>query len=179
MSTELEDLFISYNTLFQTYLTKLNDKTETQESKINTKTSLDILKREIDSKMQEVNNVMIKQEQAEVNNRSNVGENIQILKEKIIELNSKMTELNQKEEEIKNEYDFEGPYEASLTKTTSTFYKNILFVLLAMFVIGCLIYIYAFPESGKLDMFILGLAIIIVGYYLYDYIVKKNREKAN
>jgi membrane-bound ClpP family serine protease len=177
--TDLTPLFIDYDTKFEAYTNLLKIKTSTSEAKETAKTELEDIKTQIKSKVTAINNIMTTIGPMEQKNRDAVNFNIEKLNDMMDELTIKTTELQEKENEIKNEYQFDGNYEASLIKTTSTFYKNIMFVLLAIFVIGCLIYIYAFPESGKLDMFILGLAIIIVGYYLYDYIVKKNREKAS
>jgi membrane-bound ClpP family serine protease len=177
--TDLTPLFIDYDTKFEAYTNLLKSKTSTSDEKETAKTELEDIKAQIKSKVTAINNIMTTIGPMEQKNREAVDFNIEKLNDMMDELNIKTTELHEKENEIKNEYQFDGNYEESLIKTTSTFYKNIMFVLLAIFVIGCLIYIYAFPESGKLDMFILGLAIIIVVYYLYDYIVKKNREKAS
>ena len=176
---ELVPLIKNYNTNFDAYSNLLKNKSATSFEKEIAKTALDMLNEEIKSKVIEINNIMKKIDPMELKNRERVSSNIEKLNDMMEELNVKTAELHEQENQIKNEYDFQGNYEASLIKTNSTFYKNIMFVLLMIFAIGCLIFIYASPESGKIDMFILGLAIIIVGYYLYDYIVKKKREKAS
>ena len=177
--TDLTPLFIDYDTKFEIYTNLLKIKTSTSEAKETAKTELEDIKAQIKSKVTAINNIMTTIGPMEQKNRDAVDFNIEKLNDMMEELNVKTAELHEQENQIKNEYDFQGNYEASLIKTNSTFYKNIMFVLLMIFAIGCLIFIYASPESGKIDMFILGLAIIIVGYYLYDYIVKKKREKAS
>ena len=63
--------------------------------------------------------------------------------------------------------ELEGNYEESKIKTTSSFIRNMLYILFALFVIGCLVMININPTESKLDMFILALGVIILVYYIY------------
>ena len=63
----------------------------------------------------------------------------------------------------------DGTYEEEELKTTSKFMRNILYILFAFFVIGCLVMIHFKPTEGKLDMFIMALGVIILVYYVYNY----------
>ena len=60
-------------------------------------------------------------------------------------------------------------YEEEDLKTNSNFIKNMLYILFALFVIGCLVMIHLNPTEGKLDMFIMALGVIILVYYIYNY----------
>jgi hypothetical protein len=73
--------------------------------------------------------------------------------------------------------ELDGKYQASHIETASNFSHYILFIILAIFFLGSLIYILKNPDVGNLDLFILALAIVILSYYLYRYIVQKMRQK--
>jgi hypothetical protein len=122
----------------------------------------------------------------ERNNHDSVDSIIGQIRIKLVELDNKKKELETVEsiitpEERKaaayTEEELIAQYDASVFKTESNFSKYILYLILLLFVAGCLFYIYVVPESGNLDMFILTLGLIIIGYYLYDYVKKKMRAK--
>ena len=71
------------------------------------------------------------------------------------------------EKEKPNELD--GSYEVAEIKTKSNFMKHLLYVLFGLILVGCLIFIHFFPTEGRLDMFILGLGVIVLVYYIYEY----------
>lgn len=92
------------------------------------------------------------------------------------EFNQMNTEFNELVEDLKKPSELDANYEISRIKTASNFSKYLLFFILMLLVIGCLVYIFKNPEAGNLDMFILGLAIIIFVYYIYQYIMQKGRQ---
>ena len=115
-------------------------------------------------------------------NNAKAKTTIDNIRKKLEELDIKNAELgNFTDEERKaiklSEAELEGSYSASIIKTESKFSIYILYLLLLIFVAVCLFYIYIVPESGNLDMFMLALGIIVIGYYLYDYFTKKMRMK--
>jgi hypothetical protein len=77
--------------------------------------------------------------------------------------------------------ELDGNYESTSIKTTSHWYKYILYLFITIFVAGCLIFIFLAPKpvegqenaSKYIDYFILALAGIITIYYLRDYYNKK------
>ena len=77
-----------------------------------------------------------------------------------------------------DELELDGQYKTTSLNAESKFSKYILYLILLIFVAGCLFYIYMVPKSGNLDMFMLALGIIIIGYYIYDYVVKKMRARS-
>ena len=88
---------------------------------------------------------------------------------KINSMNTAFTNLRA-EKEKPNELD--GNYEVAETKTKSNFMKHLLYVLFGLILAGFLIFIHFFPTEGRLDMFILGLGVIILVYYIYEYYEK-------
>ena len=90
------------------------------------------------------------------------------------EMNAEFQVLN---DALKIPSELDGKYQASHIETASNFSHYILFIILAIFFLGSLIYILKNPDVGNLDLFILALAIVILSYYLYRYIVQKMRQK--
>ena len=76
-----------------------------------------------------------------------------------------LNEINAKN----NPIELDGQYDETKVKTTSSFIKNIFYILFAIFVIVCLVVLNISPTESKLDMFILALGIIILVYYIYNY----------
>jgi len=79
--------------------------------------------------------------------------------------------------ELNKPIELEGNYEMTRIKTTANFGHYVLFLICTIFIFGCLIYVFNNPEVGNIDLFILALAVIILAYYLYMYIVMKMRQK--
>ena len=75
--------------------------------------------------------------------------------------------------ELNKPSELDGNYEVAQIKTTSSFMKKLLYFLLVIIVVGCLVMLKISPTEGKLDMFILGLGVIILVYYIYDYFQKR------
>lgn len=92
----------------------------------------------------------------------------------IKEINGTFRELDIK---LKIPDKFDANFEITKVQSSSNFNQYILYFIFAIFIIGCLIYISKKPEAGNIDMFILALAILIIIYYLYDYVVNKNGKK--
>lgn len=90
----------------------------------------------------------------------------------INEINGVFRELDMK---LKIPDLFDANFETAKIESTTNFNKYILYFIFAIFIIGCLIYITKNPEAGNIDMFILVLAVLIIIYYLYDYIMKKKK----
>ena len=106
-------------------------------------------------------------------NRTKINSNVSKL---INTFNVMNVEFDKLEAELEKPIELNGHYEMSKMKTSSNYGNYIMFLLFAIFIIGCLIYIYKNPEGGNLDMFILGLALIILAYYLYEYYVTKIKK---
>jgi hypothetical protein len=71
-----------------------------------------------------------------------------------------------KQEELNT---LDASYHDTHTKSESNFYIYLYYFFLVVFIFGSLLYILKNPQDGNLDMFILGLGIIIFAYYIYDY----------
>ena len=78
--------------------------------------------------------------------------------------------------DLQKPVELEGNYEVSKIQVASNYSHFILFLLCTVFISVSLVYIFKNPEVGNLDMFILGLAVIILIYYIYEYIQKKRRS---
>jgi hypothetical protein len=70
----------------------------------------------------------------------------------------------------------DGNYEMSEIIQKSNFFKYILYLFFAIFVVACLGLLYFFPTAAYLDMFIMILAAIIIIYYSYDYFENRNKK---
>ena len=93
----------------------------------------------------------------------------------LAELNQLKRTFYKLKRELKKPVLLEGNYEVSKLKTDGIYSNFILFILIAIFVIGSLVFIVINPEVGNLDMFMLGLAILIIIYYMYEYYTMKKR----
>ena len=164
-----------YNTAYELHKNKINVK----------KWNLTQLYNTILNKSNAMNSLVSTLPAKERNNHNSVDSIIGQIRIKLVELDNKKKELETVEsiitpEERKaaeyTEEELTAQYDASVFKTESNFSKYILYLILLLFVAGCLFYIYVVPESGNLDMFILTLGLIIIGYYLYDYVKKKMRD---
>jgi hypothetical protein len=127
----------------------------------------------------------------EVSNRSSIDATIGNIRTKLAELNVQKSKLELKDGNLTpaqkeaallkleaDELELDGQYTTTSINTESKFSKYILYLILLIFVVSCLFYIYMVPKSGNLDMFMLALGIIIIGYYIYDYVVKKMRARS-
>lgn len=102
------------------------------------------------------------------NNRDKIRLNTTTLIEQVEKMNAALHDLN--ENNISDSIKLlDGVYEEQDLKTNSNFIKNMLYLLFALFVIGCLVMIHLNPTEGKLDMFIMALGVIILVYYIYNY----------
>jgi len=102
------------------------------------------------------------------NNRDKIRENTTILMEQVEKMNAALHDLNENNISDKIKL-LDGVYEEEDLKTNSNFIKNMLYILFALFIIGCLVMIHLNPTEGKLDMFIMALGVIILVYYIYNY----------
>jgi hypothetical protein len=94
----------------------------------------------------------------------------------VAQLNELQTTYAELVSELKKPVELEGNYEMSGIKTNAIFSNYMLIVLFTLLLLGALIYIFQNPEVGNLDIFILGLGIVILIYYIYEYIVMKKRQ---
>jgi hypothetical protein len=108
-------------------------------------------------------------------NRAKVDASVANLLEKIDEMQKTYHDFNTLLIDEPSKLD--GNYELSNIKTNSNFFKYILYLFFAIFVIGCLSLLHFFPSSAYLDMFIMALAAIIIVYYGYDYFENRNNTK--
>jgi hypothetical protein len=99
--------------------------------------------------------------------------NVQNLLDQVNELKLTYEEL---QEDLKKPVELDGTYEASKIQVESNFSRYILYLLFTIFIVGSLVYIFRNPEVGNLDMFIMALAIIIILYYIYEYIQSLRRS---
>jgi hypothetical protein len=99
-------------------------------------------------------------------NRTRIANNVNTLTTKITQMNAAFEDLRSKQDKP---LELEGHFEVAETKVSSSFMKHWLYILFALVVGGCLIFIHMSPTEGKLDMFILALGGIILVYYGYDY----------
>lgn len=120
----------------------------------------------------DVNNLLNSILPKQGDNQFNMDSNIAPLLKQMEELKVTSAELK-KLDEIPDLFD--ANFEITKLTTTSNFNKYILYFLFAAFVVGCLAYITQNPDSGNLDMFILALAILILVYYVYEYLQLKKR----
>jgi len=162
-------------------ITKLNDKMLSYDKSTNyaieTSSTKYAKNKIIDDKLlREAKNIKIlidnlgpKMQQFNSFSNANYG----ALNQRINELNDTFINLNIN---LKIPDLFDGNFETSQIESTSNFNKYILYFIFAIFIIGCLIYITKNPEAGNIDMFILALAILILAYYLYEYITTKKKN---
>ena len=139
------------------------------------KTALDELYGRIVQKIMALNSLVEKIAPKGTSNRAAIDANYANLLTQYHEMTKQYEELNT---ELNNKTDLlKGNYEVAQLSTTTNFLTYILYIFFAIFIIGCLIYVYMFPEAGNLDMFILALAVIILVYYIYEIILEKYRKK--
>jgi len=79
-------------------------------------------------------------------------------------------------EDYKKPIQLQGNYEVSTIQVQSNFSQYTLYILFTLFIIGSLFHIFKNPEVGNLDMFILALALMILAYYVYEYIQMRKRR---
>ena len=77
--------------------------------------------------------------------------------------------------ELKYPLILEGKEEVTGLAATANFSKYMLLFVFTLFLVISLIHIYKNPELGHLDLFILAIALVILVYYLYEYIQKRKR----
>lgn len=80
------------------------------------------------------------------------------------------------DEQLKKPLLLEGNYEISTIKVESRFSYYMLYIIFTLFIIGSLFIIFKNPEVGNLDTFILILAVMIIIYYIYEYIQMRKRK---
>ena len=163
---EVETLVSSYKMKFSAYMKLLQEPAKNPETE---KMELDDLDAQIKTKVKAINNLMKTLAVTEENNRAKVSENIMPLRDKLEDLNLIQADLNKLLKEKEKEYDLAGNEDASLLKTNASSFKYTLYFLITVFIVGALVYIYTVPESGNLDTFMFILAILVSGYYVYDY----------
>ena len=132
----------------------------------NIKADIDKIYLEISTLSNTINSSLVKLEKKGTVYETSIQTNVNTLLKKIEDMNKAFINLKT-ETEKPNELD--GSYEVSQMKTSSNFMKHLLYILFALLIGGCLIFINIFPTEGKLDMFILGLGVIVLVYYIYDY----------
>jgi len=105
-------------------------------------------------------------------NEETIENNVTNLMNKINAMNVAFTNLKT---ETEKPSELDGNYEVAQIKTKSNFMKHLLYIIFALLIAGCLIFIQISPTEGRLDMFILGLGVIIFTYYVYDYYDKRKK----
>ena len=114
-----------------------------------------------------------------VNNNAEIGINSMKIEETILKIDDEMAKLAYKTQQIMDnnpDYDpelLEGKYQYTKLNTNTNFYKYVVYIFFALFIIVSLIYIYINPDETSLDMFIVSLAVFILMYYIYDYFKNK------
>ena len=128
---------------------------------------------QITQKINALNSLVSKVAPKGTANRAAIDANYTNILAQYTEMKSKYDELLT---ELQNPELLKGNYEVAQLTTNTKYFTYILYIFFTIFIIGCLIYLYMFPEAGNLDMFILALAVIIIVYYTYDVLLKKYRK---
>ena len=177
---ELNGLVAQYSYLYNQYatLSKNPPAVNSNNSEVTTaydstissiKTDIDTLYTKILNMSQTINNILNLAISSENNNEISIQNNVSNLMSKIDAMNKAFSNLNA---EASMPSKLDGEYEVTQLTIKSNFMKHLLYVLFALLIAGCLIFINISPTEGKLDMFILGLGVIIFVYYIYDYFSK-------
>jgi len=160
-----------YNEMIEIYTENIRNK----------RIPVDELSTKIKIKLSEMNALIKTLMPLETNNRSSANQKIKNIRDILTDLELKNAQINnmtpaEKKANEERAKDLEDKHIVSSLKTDSSYSKYMLYFVFMLFVIAGLIYIYIVPESGNLDMFMLFVGLIIIGYYLYDYITIKIRN---
>jgi hypothetical protein len=129
----------------------------------------------------EIKNLVKKTLPSKVTNEAAMDSNVLKINKTIVQLENAITELDRKTTEAYTNnpnYDpeiLEGNYQHSTLYSNSKFYHYSAYILFSIFIIVSLIYIYINPTETSLDIFILALSLLILVYYIYDY-VKRGKK---
>ena len=129
----------------------------------------------------EIKNLVKKTLPSKVTNEAAIDSNVLKINKTIVQLENAITELDRKTTEAYTNnpnYDpeiLEGNYQHSTLYSNSKFYHYSAYILFSIFIIVSLIYIYINPTETSLDIFILALSLLILVYYIYDY-VKRGKK---
>jgi hypothetical protein len=141
-----------------------------ESTKANIKTDIDLIYPKIKTLADTINSSLKLLAPTEQANSAAIQSNATNLINKINEMNTEFINLTA---ELNKPAELDGNYEFEQVKTTSNFMKKFLYFLLVIILVGCLVMLKIAPTEGKLDMFILGLGVIILVYYIYDYFQKR------
>ena len=134
------------------------------------KNDIDTLYSQMSNLANTIKNSLIQVTNEGTRNETSIHSNVTNLMSKIEEMN---VAFNNLKIETEKPSELDGNYEVTKIKTTSNFMKHLLYIFFALLLAGCLIFINISPTEGRLDMFILGLGVIILTYYIYDYYERK------
>ena len=132
----------------------------------NIKTDIDLIYPKIQILTTTINSSLKQILPTETANSAAIQANATNLQSKINEMNAEFKNLSDK---LAIPSELDGNYEVEQIKTTSNFMKKLLYIFFAIIVVGCLVMLTISPTEGKLDMFMLGLGVIVVAYYIYVY----------
>ena len=135
--------------------------------------SLAAMNADILSEINDINTMLNNSFQKQTDNINFKNVTVSPLLNQLNQLQSTYAELSG---ELAKPIQLEGNYEMTQLKSSSNFSQYLMYLILMIFILGCLIFIFKNPEVGNVDMFILVLAGIILVYYIYDYIVTKKRK---
>jgi hypothetical protein len=136
------------------------------------KPSLSAMRDEIMTELDDLNNLITSIKKPEDDIYAAMDKNTATLLKQYTQLQTTFLAL---QADLQEPIKLDGSYEATSIQVTEKFSKYILVFLFTVFFIGALCFIFIKPDAGNLDMFMLGLAIIIIVYYLYEYIQKRRR----
>ena len=136
------------------------------------KPSLSAMRDEIMTELNDLNVLITSIKKPEDDNVAAMDKNTATLLNQYTQLQKTFLVL---QEDLQEPIKLDGSYEATSIQVTEKFSNYILVFLFTAFFIGALCFIFINPDAGNLDMFMLALAIIIIVYYLYEYIQKRRR----
>jgi hypothetical protein len=165
-NANLNGLNAQYSMMYEQYVDLLQNPSVNQEDIANLKTLIDSVYEAIQQLASTIKTNLSAITNLETANVTAISNNVATLIEKIEYMNKSFTNLNKN---IVQKDELDGDYEVTQVKTTSSFMKHLFYFILAILVIGCLVLLHIYPTEGNLDMFILGLGVIILLYYIYDY----------
>ncbi len=178
-NAELNGLSAQYSILHDMYIKLLNDIPSDNSGNLamieaymstvaSTKADIDNLYLRINDIATILNNYISSMKPEQDGNNAAISANVATLLQKISDMSGAFVNINKYNAE-NDPKELEGNYEVADVKTKSIFMRYIFYILFALFVAGCLIFLYVNPTESKLDMFILALGVIILIYYIYAY----------
>ena len=166
IKTQIDDLrerVASYkNSISNSPITARNS--DQQATIDNMNSSIQLEAESIGNKIKEIKDIR-------TDNNASIDNRAPILRNQVKKMNSDYEAV--KEIVYSREESIIAQNELSEIKINSNYFTYVLYFFFTIFVVASLIYIHRNPEVQNLDMFILKLAIFVLLYYLYEYLITK------